>query len=144
MQIKTATLTSPALDWAVAECENNLWLAYENALLADRPVPPRPSEFLRDNNYSAAFAPSTDWAQGGPIIERENIATSFDREWVYGPGNVHPDDEPDNGDRWLAALDIRGDQCLSEYGPTLLVTAMRCYVASKLGDTVDIPDKLIP
>jgi hypothetical protein len=28
-------------------------------------------------------------------------------------------------------------------GPTPLVAAMRCYVASKLGDTVEIPDDLV-
>lgn len=28
-------------------------------------------------------------------------------------------------------------------GPTPLIAAMRCYVASKLGDEVDIPEELI-
>jgi hypothetical protein len=27
-------------------------------------------------------------------------------------------------------------------GPTPLIAAMRCYVASKLGDEVDIPEEL--
>lgn len=27
-------------------------------------------------------------------------------------------------------------------GPTPLIAAMRCYVASKLGDNVEIPEKL--
>jgi hypothetical protein len=29
-------------------------------------------------------------------------------------------------------------------GPTLLIAAMRCFVASKLGDTIDIPEELLP
>jgi hypothetical protein len=29
------------------------------------------------------------------------------------------------------------------YGPTPLVAAMRCYVASQLGDEVDVPDELV-
>lgn len=29
------------------------------------------------------------------------------------------------------------------YGPTLLIAAMRCYVASKLGDEVEVPDELL-
>ena len=29
-----------------------------------------------------------------------------------------------------------------EHGPTPLIAAMRCYVASKLGDEVDVPDEL--
>ncbi len=28
-------------------------------------------------------------------------------------------------------------------GPTPLIAAMRCYVASKLGDEVDIPEELL-
>jgi hypothetical protein len=28
-------------------------------------------------------------------------------------------------------------------GPTPLIAVMRCYVASKLGDTVDIPEELL-
>ena len=29
------------------------------------------------------------------------------------------------------------------FGPTPLIAAMRCFVASKLGDEVDVPDELI-
>jgi hypothetical protein len=31
-----------------------------------------------------------------------------------------------------------------EEGPTPLIAAMRCYVASKLGDYIDIPEELTP
>jgi hypothetical protein len=31
----------------------------------------------------------------------------------------------------------------SAYGPTPLIAAMRCYVASKLGDEVDVPEELM-
>ena len=30
-----------------------------------------------------------------------------------------------------------------ERGPTKLIAAMRCYVASKLGDEVDVPEELL-
>jgi hypothetical protein len=30
-----------------------------------------------------------------------------------------------------------------QYGPTPLIAAMRCYVASKLGDEVEVPDELL-
>jgi hypothetical protein len=66
---------------------------------------------------------STDWAQGGPIIERERITI----EWEGDP------------DSWCAC--IMADQ--EVYGPTALIAAMRCYVASKMGDTIDIPEELI-
>jgi len=65
---------------------------------------------------------STDWAFCGPIIERERITI----EWEGDP------------DSWCAC--IMADQ--EVYGPTALIAAMRCYVASKLGDEVEIPDEL--
>ena len=64
---------------------------------------------------------STDWAQGGPIIARERITL----EWTGEGWNAyirHDDEYPD--------------------GPTPLVAAMRCYVASKLGDEIYIPEEL--
>ena len=60
------------------------------------------------------------WAQGGPIIEREKISV-YHMDWL-------------NGDqKWMA-----GEQ----YGPTPLIAAMRAYVASKLGDEIEIPEEL--
>jgi hypothetical protein len=59
---------------------------------------------------------STDWAAGGPIIEGECIAVAFDG---YPQG-------------WVANQKY--------YGATPLIAAMRCYVASKLGDDVEIPE----
>lgn len=67
---------------------------------------------------------STSWAQGGPIIEREGISI-----------NSHLD-----GYEWFAR-DYWG---LNEQAAELpLVAAMRCYVANKLGDTVDMPEELL-
>jgi hypothetical protein len=63
---------------------------------------------------------STDWAHGGPIIEMERI----ELEW--------------SGSEWWAR--IKADDDFS--GPTPLVAAMRCFVASRLGDEVDIPEEL--
>jgi hypothetical protein len=66
---------------------------------------------------------STSWAQGGPIIERERI------ELV--------DDSPG----WLARIDLWAREIVVG-GPTPLIAAMRCFVASKLGEEVDVPDEL--
>lgn len=72
---------------------------------------------------------STDWAFGGPIIQREEINLSINtfhrtywEAWTPAPEQEHGE---------AVAL-----------GPTPLIAAMRCYVASKLGDTVDIPEEL--
>ena len=74
------------------------------------------------------FAPSTDWALGGPIIERE---------WL----DVTPwPNESDEDLRWQCKQHDSID-CVA-FGQTPLIAAMRCYVASKLGEEVEVPDEL--
>ena len=65
---------------------------------------------------------ATDWAQGGPIIEQEKmrIAYNFDEHI------------------WEAGWDCH----VKGWGNTPLIAAMRCYVASELGDEIDVPDEL--
>lgn len=103
MKIKTSELTDAALDWAVNQIEE----------CCDDPTTPR-------------F--STDWAQGGPIIEREEIA-------------LEPMTHDEHGDGWLATR-VEGPAICMEFGQTMLIAAMRCYVASHLGDEVDVPEEL--
>ena len=77
------------------------------------------------------FAPSINWKQGGAIIERERLQLS--------PGLAHDEH------RWSAVrYDHLFDDDLDCFmgGETPLIAAMRCYVASKLGDKVDIPEEL--
>ena len=69
-------------------------------------------------------APSSNWSQGGPIIAQEKVST------YYMPGEV--------GGAWRAEQLGRFLQA----GPTPLVAAMRCYVASKLGNEVEVPEGL--
>ena len=107
--MKTSELIGPALDWAVAKCE----IGDPVGSFLDGVVP--------HPNY-ADFHPSTDWSQGGPIIERERIDIRFDRTGR----STYP---------WVAS---NLERMLG--GPTPLLAAMRCYVASKLGDEVEIPD----
>jgi hypothetical protein len=71
------------------------------------------------------YRPSSAWSQGGPIIEREGITVS--------------DGSPVTGLEWMAC--DRGSTHI-QHGPTYLIAAMRCYVASKLGDEVNVPEEL--
>ena len=83
------------------------------------------------DNYKL-YEPATDWSQGGPIIEREKICIGY--RYVAGRGlQVHA--------YRATSLDDAGD-CITK-GLTPLIAAMRCYLASKLGDTVDVPEELI-
>jgi Protein of unknown function (DUF2591) len=77
-----------------------------------------------------SFAPSTDWAQGGPIIERIGIGVVKFYEPKDGP--VIP------GFEW-AALSL--DDSIRMDGPTPLIAAMRAYVASKFGE--EVPDEAL-
>lgn len=71
-----------------------------------------------------------DWSQGGPIIERERIEL------------IPPKNESDLD--WMAVwLNSEDVEAGIQNGPTPLIAAMRCYVASKLGNEVEIPDELI-
>ncbi len=110
MKIKTNELTGGALDWAVALIEFPA-PGYEDD---DRLV-----YVLGDDEFH--FTPSTNWAQGGPIIEREGINLTRI-----------------SGALWDAT--IRG--AWTEDGHTPLVAAMRCYVGSVIGNEVEVPDEL--
>jgi hypothetical protein len=119
VKIKTSELTGPALDWAVAKCDQPKW-SDEDARL-----------WVQDDKYQ--YNPSTDWSQGGPIIERELIQLSPQIHGKYSGLWA--------GNKWHTnkrGVDVPG----TVYGETPLVAAMRCYVASKLGDEVDVPEEL--
>ena len=107
--MKTSELTGAALDWAVQQCEG-----------ARKDI-----DFVwwTDDHYT----PSTDWAQGGPIIEREGISV------MYRPGV-----------RMIANINGQYEQTIGHMhkGNIGLLVAMRCYVASKLGDDIDLPKEL--
>ena len=99
--MKTSELTGAALDWAVANCEYF------------------PVRYGFDDNCPEY---STNWAQGGPIIEREGINLKRVTDAL-----------------WEAT--IMGEW--TEDGPTPLIAAMRCYVGSRLGNEVEIPAELM-
>jgi len=115
--IKTTDLLGRPLDWAVAriEGERNSKLDETGKLI------------LLDASELGYYRPSTNWSQGGPIIERENIGI---REPHNTPG------------LWYARVNTDVTVFLKS-GPTPLVAAMRCYVASKLGDEVEIFKELL-
>lgn len=114
--MKTSNLIDKPLDWAVAKAANlplSCDVFQENLIFVG----------FGDGDLRK-YAPSTDWAQGGPIIEREEMMLAG------------------HAGRWQATK-IVGANAWSAYGPTPLIAAMRCFVASKLGDEVEIPDELL-
>ena len=116
--MKTSELTGAALDWAVAKCEGIETKNYSGALT-----------IRYDGDW---WQPSTEWTQGGPIIEREKIGVWWATHYV-------DDDGQEYGNHWYAET----AEGLVRDGPTPLIAAMRCFVSSKLGDEVEVPDEIV-
>ena len=114
MKIRTAELTGLALNWAVGFART-LSAVNGRVILA--------RDLMARAIKEGMTSPSTDWAEGGPIIERGGFQ-------VY----------PSASFGWCAT---QSDGLGQFFGPTPLIAVMRCYVASQLGDEVDVPDNLV-
>lgn len=121
--MKTSELSGAALDWAVARITNPEW--WDDGYMAGDPIA------ALEMDDGSAYSPSTDWSQGGPIIEREKI------EWQWLPSS---EKSHQYGARKPSLGGLNRTFCMD--GPTVLVAAMRCFVASRLGDEVDVPEQL--
>lgn len=117
MKIKVSEATNNQIDWLVTICEGFDALAYE----IKRKAQNRPS-------WQAAplWSVSTNWEQAGPIIEREGITLS---KTAHGFWEAYKRPAP-------------LEECYQVHDAPL-IAAMRCYVFSKMGEVVEIPDDLI-
>lgn len=121
--MKTSELTGVALDWAVAKCEGATDFWFDT--VATHWVKLDGKDRALRYGWAQSYLPSTEWTLGGPIIEREGFELCRLESSAFGI-------------EWRAQIDC---DCRF-YGPTPLIAAMRCYVASKLGDEVEIPQEL--
>jgi hypothetical protein len=128
MKIKTSEAMPPVLDWLVAECEG-----YNVKNVAQ-------FKMIHEGHPNHHLHFSADWSQGGPIIEREDIDVA----------RYHPVDYRDGHKEFAAKLAfVKRHPSRDAYwyagmrGPTPLIAGMRCFVASKLGDEVEVPDELV-
>lgn len=130
MKIKVSEAQADILNWLVAKAEGHR-VGFVNTARG-----PKPRIWVMCYDGDDDF-PIQDycgkWESGGPIIEREHIATSTE-----------------HGDPWRArfgrariTFDGRAHHYHHMGGPTPLIAAMRCYVSAKLGDEVDVPDELM-
>ena len=129
MKIKTSELIGLALDWAVAtiECKGEL-----------SRIRVYPGHFVVFKDGGNPRGPcsghdwSTDWAQGGPMMEAHDIMivdkVGFD---VYVA-------------KLARAVEARGKwSYFRSEGPTQLIAAMRCRVRLGIGDEVEVPGELL-
>ena len=149
MKHKTSELTGDLLDAAVAKAMGILVTPDD-----DHPQQPGLCESLRkewgchvvrwfaaddDGNETSEEGgwepitswggPSTNWEDGGPIIDRERISLIAPAlgtsKWVAGINAMLSHRE---------AIEMEHQQ----KGETALIAAMRCFVASKMGDEVEL------
>ena len=117
MKVKASELQGEALDWAVAKAEG------VDGYIVNESFMTRWTDDECEDGVDYHY--STDWAQGGPIIEREGISVATD------------DVEP-----WCGFIEDDETNTLFFSGPTPLIAAMRCYVASQIGDEIELPEEL--
>lgn len=130
--VKTADLTGSALDWAVAMAMG--WIEiqiteYEQEGMLEE-VFFRPAKYFGEHHICGSgerFKPSTDWDQGGMIID--SIDGLLMKRWV------------DAKSKCQAHIDDMNGSAVG-FGPTVLVAVMRCFVSHKLGETVNVPEGL--
>jgi len=117
--MKTSELSGPALDWAVAKLEGDLV--------------PTGGVMIQTWPYY-----SSDWAHGGPLIEREEI------ELRVIPTGRNPDNwqGANDFDAWEANVCPPDVDYVRAFGPTPLIAAMRCYCSAILGDEIEVPEEL--
>jgi hypothetical protein len=134
MKVKTSEAKDQVLSYLVANC------IYK----PDEFVISRGRVFVYGYRYQPLhaanyFDPSSNWAQGGPIIEREKLGVWWATHYVDDEGVEY-------GNHWYAEPGCTDDNADKPYrvatGPTPLIAAMRCYVVNKLGDEVEVPNEM--
>lgn len=136
--MKVVDAIGAQLDWMVAKCagyveqgvygtpefrDGEVYLCYCDVVL------------------NSCYSPTTDWAQAGPILEREGINLSVDYQ-----DDALSDDMVQigwKGNLWNNSVPGTAGFLQWAYGPTPLIAAMRCFCSSKLGDEVDVPEELM-
>lgn len=139
--MKVCYLKGSALNWAVAYAEEvnfkeNRTTKIQNLDNITSTLILR--ETFPGSGFFERYSPSTNWGQGGLIIERENI--NIRRCYNNGIPNT-------GFDSWKAQIDFKNQILVYgdafDYGETALVAAMRCYVVSIVGREINIPDSLL-
>lgn len=125
VKIKTSELTGAALDRAVSVAQGYDYDIVDGQVVTGMSVLITSGDFAGCHT-DEVFSPSTNWAQGGPIKSANRISTEIKHDgW------------------WVACIyDLNDDRTFIHLDHDELVAAMRCYVASKLGDEVEIPGEL--
>lgn len=157
MKIKTDNLSGTALDYAVAialgatnfrfDTVATFWLTLDGKDIA------LSTGWSRQQSYY----PSSNWEQAGAIIDANSISVirCDDDYGVDADGFCNNKRIPvwcaSQGQQAYTSSSVHqhhdqmyqiftSDVC---YGPTALIAALRCFVARKLGNEVDVPKEIL-
>lgn len=134
VEVKTAGLEGKALDWAVADA---VGLETPGGRDADGVLRRWYQPLLGGEPWGdmEPFHPSIDWAQGGPLIDKYHIQTSYNGRGFRTA----------SGEYWCAYVcnDAGVEQRPSGGGGTALIAACRAIVATKFPDTILVPAELV-
>jgi len=131
--MKTSELSGAALDWAVCIANGlkpeDIYIQKWGKQRASLFRRNRDEEGELDGSYTTGpdLLFSHKWEAGGPIIEQEKLDVLYMGDGV----NEH---------YWRA--EAVGGFTFAE-GLTPLIAAMRCFVASRLGEEVEVPKELL-
>lgn len=126
IEVKTADLIGPALDWAVAQVEGVNYR--QDGIKCKTRIAPRKWHHYTEPNFS----PSTDWSWGGPLIDEYAISIMkplFD-DGIWIAERINETGEFHSGEG-------------RQVGGTALIAMCRSLVSVLVGDTVSVPKELM-
>lgn len=142
VSVEVGDLKGGALDWAVAQATENEDVEINSGYSTDRNGAKIESGLVerftdysdRPFNWAEPYSPSTDWSQGGPLIQLYKLAVWPTFNGTFCAGGC-------DGDYW-GELSLKGEDI--EEGSTPLVAICRSVVCAQLGGVVEVPAILMP
>ena len=134
IEVKTAELSGPALDWAVARANGfavqvRPYAEFCNASTGHKVKVRYHRVWYEFDGDLEEYSPSADWSQGGPLIEKYAVKIEhFPGETIASKAN---------------ARIAMHSTAYWQSGPTPLVALCRAIVAANLGDAVSVPEELV-
>ena len=130
MRVHVSDLTGKALDWMVSEAVDVAVVRRTGGMCCET--------VLMDVVANVPWSPSTNWDQGGPLINTlcSRLASNGDRSGPDPETGNHYDDPH----VWSACARFAGGY---GQGKTALIAAMRAIVTAKLGEEVEVPEVLL-
>lgn len=131
IEVKTSELIGPALDWAVAKCDG--WFAHLgiDGNIHRSAVPSSVGPEYAAYGMSRVFSPSTNWSDGGPLIEKHTLRVA---PHVQSNGVITS---------WAADMTWPCSTMPGQCGKTPLVAACRAIVVKEWGYSVMVPKGLV-